>query len=78
MPGTIQLFRHNTVTGEVQVQNWTDADVIELIQCHDDMASKLHKMKWNVKELARSIVDFEVNDLEPVVEKLLGFLDELD
>ena len=60
------------------VRTWTDADVIALIQCHDDKVAQLDWVKKEIKELARSVVDFEVNDLEPVVEKLLSFLDQLD
>ena len=60
------------------VRTWTDADVAALLRCHDDKVAQLAWVKSEVKELTRRIVDFELNDLEPVVDKLLSFLDELD
>ena len=60
------------------VRIWTQADVAELILAYEAKLAKLRWIKSRIQELVLSVVNFEVNDLDPVVESLVGFVDQLD
>ena len=61
---------------------WTQEDLESLIACHKEISVKHEKMvakhKLRVKRLLLSIVNFEVTDLDPVVQTLESWLNELD
>ena len=60
------------------VRIWTQADVAELILAYEAKLAKLRWIKSRIQELVLRVVNFEVNDLDPVVESLLGFVEQLD
>jgi len=60
------------------VRTWTQEDLIGLIEHHNQVVEQNRAIKREIYRLILRIVNFEVKDLEPVVEEMTTWLNRLD
>ena len=60
------------------VRTWQQEDLIALIEHHQQVVEQNSAIKRKIQRLILRIVNFEVNDLEPVVEEMTTWLNRLD
>lgn len=61
----------------VNVRVWTEEDIALLLAKQKVLNDKIRKLRGEMFELYVSIVNFEVKDLETIVDKFDAWLDEL-
>ena len=62
----------------MHVRVWTEKDLALLLAKQKDLSDKICKLKDEIFELYVSITNFEVKDLDTIMQKFDAWLDELD